>query len=75
MNAATNIGSDSKLLAGSPSPVLTIVDRGNPLEACRVSEHLPHCTIENIHERAEALTPLLKEILEKCPPEHWPMDE
>ena len=74
MKTATNIHPDPKLLAGSANPVLIVVNNGKPLEHCLVSEHLPHCTIETIHERAETVTPLLKEILDKWPPEHWPVD-
>jgi hypothetical protein len=38
-------------------------------------EHLPHCTVETIRERAETMTPLLKEILEHWPTEHWGLNE
>jgi hypothetical protein len=74
MNAAINISSGPKLLADSTNPVC-IITAGNPSEQGQVSEHLPHCTVETIRERAETVTPLLKEILEHWPTEHWGINE
>ena len=33
------------------------------------------CTVENIHERAETMTPILKEIMSHCPPQRWGINE
>lgn len=68
MNAAINISSDPKLLTNTPNTVLMAMTTGTP-------EHLPHCTVETIRERAETVTPLLKEILENSPPERWGINE
>jgi hypothetical protein len=75
MNAAINICSGPKLLANPVNPVLFVVIDGNPLAQGSPSEHLPHCTIETIRERAETVTPLLREILDHWPPEHWGINE
>jgi hypothetical protein len=75
MNTVINICSGSKLPADPPNPVHFVVTNGNPLEHGYVSEHLPHCTVETIRERAETVTPLLKEILEHWPPEHLPVND
>ena len=69
MDATINICSGPKLLADSMNPVLMVVTTGTP------PEHLPHCTLDNIRERAETVTPLLKEILEHWPTEHWGINE
>jgi len=74
MNTAINICSGPKLLANPANPVL-VATAGNPLEQCLVSEHLPHCTVETIRERAETVTPLLKGILDHWPTEHWGINE
>jgi hypothetical protein len=75
MNAAINICSGPKLLANPPNPVLMVVATGNLTGSRHASEHLPHCTIETIRERAETVTPLLKEILDHWPAEHWGINE
>jgi hypothetical protein len=60
----------SEVAGQSPNPVLmAAVTVGTP------PEHLPHCTAETIRERAETMTPLLKEILEHWPAEHWGINE
>jgi hypothetical protein len=69
MEAVQNISSSPKLLAYPPDPVLTVVTIGTP------PEHLPHCTVETIRQRAETVTPLLKDILEHTPPERWGINE
>jgi hypothetical protein len=69
MNAAINISSGPKLLADPTNPVLMAVTTNTP------PEHLPHCTVETIRERAETVTPLLKEILDHWPTEHWGINE
>jgi hypothetical protein len=74
MNSAINISSGPKLLANPTNPVL-IVTTGNPPEPCQMAKHLPHCTIENIRERAETMTPLLKKMMEQWPAEHWGLNE
>jgi hypothetical protein len=77
MSGAINISSGPKLLANPPNPVpiVVVAGIGNPSEQCRVSEHLPHCTVETIRERAETMTPLLKEMMDYWPPEHWGLNE
>jgi hypothetical protein len=75
MNESINICSGPKLLANPPNPVLFVVTNGNPLEHGYVSEHLPHCSVETIRERAETVTPLLKEILDHWPSERWGINE
>lgn len=70
MNPTINISSGPKLLDNSLNPVL--------MAAITVStspEHLPHCTLETIRERAETVTPVLQEILDYWPPEHWGINE
>jgi hypothetical protein len=60
------------LLANPLHPALMVVTTGSP------PEHLPHCTIETIRERAETVTPLLKEILdhlEQSPQDRWGINE
>lgn len=74
MNAAINISSGPKLLANPANPAL-IVTAGSPPESGRVSKHRPHCTIETIRERAEMVTPTLKEMMEHWPAEHWGINE
>ncbi len=74
MNESINISSDSRLLAGSASPVLVVMSGIEPQEQCHELESLPHCTIENVHLRAETVTPTLQQILDYCPPEHWDND-
>lgn len=69
MNAAINISSGPKLLADPTNAVLMTVTTATP------PEHLPHCTVETIRERAETITPLLKEILDHCSTEHWGINE
>jgi len=70
MNAAINISPGPKLLGNPTNPVLmAAMTVGSP------PEHLPHCTLETIRERAETVTPLLKEILEHWPTEHWGLNE
>ncbi len=71
MNASINISPDPKLLTNSALPVLI-----EPLEEMtpghhRVLKPMPSCTIENIHHRAEMVTPTLQGILEIWPTEHW----
>jgi hypothetical protein len=70
MNTTINICSGPKMLDNPPNPVLMAA-----LMAGTPSEHLPHCTVETIRERAETMTPLLKEILEHWPTEHWGLNE
>jgi len=74
MNAAINISSGPKLLADPTNPAL-IITAGTPPKHCPAPEHLPHCTVETIRERAETMTPLLKEILEHWPTDHWGLNE
>lgn len=77
MNAALDISSGSKLLANPTNPAL-IITAGTPSDAGRVSEHPSHYTVETIRERAETVTPLLKEILEHLehsPRERWGINE
>jgi hypothetical protein len=70
MNTSLNISSGLKLLDNPANPALmAAMTVGTP------SEHLPHCTVETIRERAETMTPLLKEILEHWPTEHWGLNE
>jgi hypothetical protein len=69
MNATINISSGPKLLTNPPNAVLMVVTAVTP------PEHLPRCTVETIRERAETVTPLLKEILEHSPPERWGINE
>jgi hypothetical protein len=70
MNTSLNISSGPKLLDNPPNPgLMAAMMVGTP------PEHLPHCTVETIRERAETMTPLLKEILEHWPTEHWGLNE
>ena len=75
MNTAINISSGTKLLDNPANPVVIMIAAGNPPEHCTAPEHLPHCTVETIRERAETVTPLLKEMLDYWPSEHWGLNE
>jgi hypothetical protein len=68
MNAATNTGSN--LPANPANLVLIVTTSARTTEHCHNSEHPRHYTIESIHERADAVTPLLKKILDYSPPGH-----
>ncbi len=75
MEAVINICPDPKLLANSANPTVIGISHGNPPESGHVSESPRHYTIENIRARAETVTPLLSEILNYWPKEHWPTSE
>ena len=62
------------MLADPTNPAVVIA-AGNPSDPGQMAEHLPHCTIETIRERAETMTPLLKEMMEYRPAEHWGINE
>jgi hypothetical protein len=75
MKVATNISSSSKSLASPANTVIILVTNAKPSEHCHNPESLQHYTIESIHQRAETVTPLLKRILDYCPPEHEEFEE
>lgn len=75
METATNKYADSKLIESPCAPLLIVFTGGVSAECGHFSGTLPHCTIETIHARAEAVTPLLREILDHCPPEPWAIDD
>ena len=75
MKTANNISSNLKLLSNPDNTVLFVVNTGKASEHCHNPESLRHYTIESIHQRAEAVTPVLKNILDYCPPEHEEFEE
>lgn len=71
MNASINHSSDPKLLTNSPRPVRTKLPGDVKPVHPHGPERMPFCTIENIHVRAETVTPTLQGILDHWPAEHW----
>jgi hypothetical protein len=57
-------------ILGEGAPDSGLVNKLLP-EHCHDTEASPFYTIEEIHIRAETITPLLKNILDFRPPEHW----
>jgi hypothetical protein len=67
MNTTSRISNRPKLLADRSTSVL-VAGRGNSPE---ISREATLFFIEEIHARADAVTPLLKEILDFRPRPHW----
>jgi len=68
------------LLTNSPKRRLLREPASNNVEIClskffEMPQDDCDCSIEGIHARAKAVTPLLEEILNTHPPIHWGINE
>jgi hypothetical protein len=67
--------SDPKSLADGVKLFPVVADSGKFSEHKQSSEDGPHFTVEEIRLRADTVSPLLQEMLDNRPPEHWGIND
>ncbi len=75
MNALPITSANLESLADSVKLFPVVAENDNPLEDHHGLEPHQFYTIEEIHVRAETVTPLLKEILDHQSVSHWGINE
>ena len=71
METRTNTSNEPKLIAEGRLPVTKMIaSLPTPERKASIS-----FTIEEVHKRAETISPLLKELLGFRPPPHWGINE
>jgi len=73
MKMSSNMQKETKLLTQGRSPGLVIKEKDTPERPSAQGEASSY--IEDIHHRAETITPLLKKFMDYRPPSHWGINE
>jgi hypothetical protein len=75
MNTQLITYSDPKSLTDGAKLFPVVADNNKFSEHLHDSEGKPHFTVEEIRLRADTVSPLLQEMLDNRPPEHWGIND
>jgi hypothetical protein len=75
MNTQLITYTDSKSLPDGSKLFSVVADNNISSECQQVSEERPHFTVEEIRLRVDTVSPLLQEMLDHQPADHWGINE